>query len=637
MYYKFIILLLILPHFLYSNEKISIQLLWKHQFEFAGFYVAKEKGFYKDVGLDVDIKEFDFGVNIINDVMRNKSDIGIGRSSLVLNRLNGKDIVLLKALYQSTPYVLISKKRKDLNSIKDFKYKKIMLSDDLNSLAAIYSMMKVNNIKNTDYIEVAHSFDINDLIKDKVDLVTTYLSNEPYHLKEKGIPYTIFDPKDYGFDLYADILFTSKAYLEQNPKKIKKFIKATLKGWKYAFANIEETSDLILKKYNTQNKTKKALIFEANTLKELAYKKDIPFGDISETKIIEIANIYRLLDITNKTNERLEDFIYKDYTFFDKYSFEIFTTIISILLLVGLLALYKQYILRKQNTYLDEVVQEKTKELKELNEHLEEKIENRTQELQALNKNLENEVKQRITEIREKEQLLIQQSKLASMGEMMGNIAHQWRQPLNSIALKKEILVADYYDNTLSDEIVEQFSDNLDDTLQYMSKTIDDFRDFFKPTKEKIDFDVFKNIESILTIVDAQLKNHDIKLYINNHYNQPIIFFGYPTEFKQVLINLVNNAKDAIVANNPKSRQIDIDIYYDEMSKEIEVYVSDFAGGVPNDVIDKIFEPYFTTKFKAKGTGLGLYMSKVIIEYNMHGKLDVQNINGGARFIIKLK
>ena len=208
---------------LFANEKISLQLLWKHQFEFAGFYIAKEKGFYDDVGLDVEIKEFDFGVDIVGDVMSGKSDVGIGRSSLILDRLRGKDIVLLNALYQSSPYILLAKKREDLQKVEDFKGKKIMLSEDLESQATIFSMMKVESITSKDYISVAHSFNIDDLINGKVDLMTTYLSNEPFHMLEKGIDFKVFDPKNYGFDFYADIIFTSNKYLEANHSYIRKF------------------------------------------------------------------------------------------------------------------------------------------------------------------------------------------------------------------------------------------------------------------------------------------------------------------------------------------------------------------------------------------------------------------------------
>ena len=292
-------------------DKVSLQLLWKHQFEFAGFYMAKQKGFYKDVGLDVAIKEYNFGVDIVNDVLSGKSDIGIGRSSLVLDKLHGKDIVLLNALYQSSPYVLISKNRPDLQKIEDFKNKKIMLSDNLKSIAAISSMMTIKNINNTHYSNVKHSFNIQDLLEDKVDIMTTYLSNEPFHLKEKGIDFKIFDPKDYGFDFYSDILFTSNKYINKNEEKLKKFQQASLKGWKYAFLNIDETIDIILKKYNSQNKTKEALKYEAKILKKLAFQKNVEFGNLNQIRINEIANIYKLLGMSNKTNRYLDNIIYK--------------------------------------------------------------------------------------------------------------------------------------------------------------------------------------------------------------------------------------------------------------------------------------------------------------------------------------
>ena len=348
---QFLLLLNILSFSLGADEKISLQLLWKHQFEFAGFYMAKEKGFYKDEGLELTIKEFDFGVNIVNDVMSRKTDIGIGRSSLVLNKLNGIDLVLLNALYQSSPYVLVSKERNDLQSVSDFIDKKIMLSDDLESVAAISSMMRIQNIKEDDYKNIPHSFNIDDLIEDKVDLITTYASNEPYYLKEKEIKYKVFDPKDYGFDFYADIIFSSEEYLLEKPENIEKFQAASLKGWEYAFNNIEETVELILSKYNTQNRTKEALIYEAKVLNGLAYKEDIPFGYIDKLRIHNIANVYRLLGLTNKSDEHLDGIIYQENSLYEMlksiFTLEVFMFISFVIFSVIFLSFYKQYILRK--------------------------------------------------------------------------------------------------------------------------------------------------------------------------------------------------------------------------------------------------------------------------------------------------
>lgn len=269
--------------------------------------------------------------------------------------------------------------------------------------------------------------------------------------------------------------------------------------------------------------------------------------------------------------------------------------------------------------------------LKEQNQ----KLEVREREIQAINATLEKRVAQKLEELRQKEQLLLQQSKLATMGEMLGNIAHQWRQPLNVLALKKDILVDDYFANELSDEKIESFDEEIDVTLQYMSKTIDDFRNFFKPSKEKVTFDLLETIESVNTIVQAQLGNHNIDLSIQSN-NPHINLVGYPNEFKQVLINLINNAKDAIIKEQNPNLYGKISITIDYRDASVDIRVKDNGGGIPNKLLPKIFEPYFTTKFRSQGTGLGLYMSKTIIEVNMQGKLRIQNLKGGAEFTITL-
>jgi len=361
-----------------AMDKVSLQLLWKHQFEFAGFYIAKEKGYYKDVGLDVEIKEYDFGMDIVHDVLSGKNEFAIGRSSLVLDKLKGKDISLLFALYQSSPYVLLSKKRDDLKTINDFKNKKIMLSDNLESIAAIFAMMKIKNIKSNDYKELPHSFNIDDIVNDKVDLMTTYLSNEPYHLMEKEIEFTIFNPKDYGFNFYADLVFTSQKYLETNQENTNKFIQASKKGWTYAFENINETIDLVYKHYNTQNKSKESLKYEAVILKELAYQQNVEFGNIDELRVKEIANLYKLLGMSIESNDKLHSVIYKEHTFLEFvksiFTFQFLLIITSIILIIIFLSIYKHYILRKQNTLLQEskklaeIAEKKYRNLYELSE-----------------------------------------------------------------------------------------------------------------------------------------------------------------------------------------------------------------------------------------------------------------------------
>lgn len=194
-------IILILITFSFSNEKsnITLQLNWLNQFQFAGYYVAKEKGFYKDVGLDVTIKEFNKKIELANVIKEKKADFAIGRSSIIINKINGADIVALAAIYQHSPLMLLTTNNA-INSIEDFKNKKIMITPDAEFTASITAMLSSNNINRDDLIMLDHSFDVNDLINKKVDLMASYISNEPIILQEKGISYKIFHPKDYGFD-----------------------------------------------------------------------------------------------------------------------------------------------------------------------------------------------------------------------------------------------------------------------------------------------------------------------------------------------------------------------------------------------------------------------------------------------------
>jgi signal transduction histidine kinase/DNA-binding NarL/FixJ family response regulator len=262
----------------------------------------------------------------------------------------------------------------------------------------------------------------------------------------------------------------------------------------------------------------------------------------------------------------------------------------------------------------------------------------------TIQKKFELELKKRLdTELeknKKQESILAQQSKLATMGEMMSLIAHQWRQPLNAISLKKDILVDEYENNELNQDKIKKFDKNMEDTLQYMSKTIDDFRNFFKPSKKKENFDVVEAINSVLSIVSPQLTSNHIELIVEKNRDN-IPYCGYQNEFKQVVMNLINNARDAILKKIDTNEYIDdgdIKIYitYSDTTKNIEISIRDSGTGIEDSIKEKIFEPYFTTKSSLQGTGLGLYMSKTIIESNMGGNLFFKSDKDGTEFIIKL-
>lgn len=304
-----------------SLEKISLQLQWKDQFQFAGYYMAKEKGFYKDAGLDVDIKKYFKGVNTTDEVLSGKSDFGIGRSTLLIDKSKGKEIVLLNAIFQTSPLVLFTLKSSNIDKIEDFKNKKIMIDKKQSVTVAIRAMLNSKQVMFDDMRIFKRTYNINDLISKRVDIMPGYISDKGYALEKQGIDFQAYDPKDYGFDFYEDILFTSDSYMRQNPKRVEAFRKASLKGWEYAFHNIEETVALILKKYNIQNKTKGAYIYEANALKQRAYFNNIPLGNIDINKIKRIYASYNVLGFMEKHIENIDDLVYqptKSYGMFTK-------------------------------------------------------------------------------------------------------------------------------------------------------------------------------------------------------------------------------------------------------------------------------------------------------------------------------
>jgi len=262
-----------------------------------------------------------------------------------------------------------------------------------------------------------------------------------------------------------------------------------------------------------------------------------------------------------------------------------------------------------------------------------------TQELQLLKDvvnamidNLESKINEEIFKRTEQEKLLIQQSKLASMGEMIGNIAHQWRQPLGEIsALLMNIQVRHEF-NDLDEAYMLSSLQQCVKINAYMSGTISDFQNFFKPSKEKEVFEISEACQRSIAILQASLKYHGIEFSFDISEKMEVL--GYPNEFAQALLNILSNAKDVLSEREISNPFIRLSLK--KGYKYILILIEDNGGGIAPEYMDRIFEPYFTTKYAKQGTGIGLYMTKMIIENNMSGVLDVKNTEEGALFTIKL-
>lgn len=261
---------------------------------------------------------------------------------------------------------------------------------------------------------------------------------------------------------------------------------------------------------------------------------------------------------------------------------------------------------------------------------LDELVRQRTAELETFNQRLQDEITKAVEKNRTQEKILMQQAKMAEIGSMVESIAHQWRQPLNILGLSMtrlniNVSLGNHNDMSKVIEIVEQ-------QIDYMSQTIDDFRNFFKQDRVQSKVNVYHLIGEVETLLGPLLASK--KIVLVKDIDPMVEILVYHNELKQVLINIVNNAREAIEYTKSKNRQITITCMDDQ--HHCTISIEDSGGGVPHHIVDKIFDPYFTTKFEAQGTGIGLYMAKMIIEKHCLGKLSVYNTKNGACFEIRL-
>lgn len=350
-------------------------------------------------------------------------------------------------------------------------------------------------------------------------------------------------------------------------------------------------------------------------------------------------NIVRHPDVPKSTFKKLWDTILAKRTFKstvknrakDGSTFYVNTTIIPILDEKGEIEEFIaiRYDVTKE-VELKMALEKKEHELELLNKTLEERVKLQTRKLYELNKHLEERIREEVRKNEEKQKMLFMQSRLASLGQIMANIAHQWRQPLTELALSLFNLkkAAQKHD---THQIDTAYND-AKALIQNMSQTIEDFINFFKPDKPKTRFALAESLDEALQILEKTLEKEYIE--VHRDIDETLQVEGVTNELSQVLINLLQNAKDAFKQRNVRERRIDIRIYRD--GNEAVVEIGDNAGGIEPEVIERIFEPYFTTKHAAQGTGLGLFMSKMIVEKSFDGSVNVENRDGGARFSIRL-
>jgi len=291
-----------------APDKIVLQLKWRHQFQFAGYYAAVEKGFYRDAGLEVIIQEASENIEPALSVLKGDAQFGIAGTDLLLLRAKGDPVVALAAIYQHSPMVFLCMESSGIENIHQLSGRRVMLESHS---AELMAYLHVEGINHKSFELLPHSFGVKELISGGVDVISAYLTDEPFNLYNAGIPYRTFSPQSSGIDFYGDVLYTTEDQLTNYPERVKAFVAASVKGWQYAMANYQEIVDLIYSRYS-QRHSRDHLLFEAQKSRPLI------LADVIEVGYMNIGRWHHILDkyvelgmINDRSAVDLEKFVFR--------------------------------------------------------------------------------------------------------------------------------------------------------------------------------------------------------------------------------------------------------------------------------------------------------------------------------------
>jgi ABC-type nitrate/sulfonate/bicarbonate transport system substrate-binding protein len=286
-------------------QAVTLQLNWKHQFQFAGYYAAIERGFYREAGFDVRLQELQEGHDPIDAVMSGAADYGVGASELALRRGQGQPVVVLATILQHSPLVLIAAGRSGA-SVHELAGKKVMLLPHETELIAY---LQQEQLPLDRIVVVPHSFDLNDLLTGKVSAASGYSTDEPYLLKKAGVPFNLFSPRASGIDFYGDSLFTTEQLARAHPDRVAAFVSASVRGWQYAMDHPAEIADLILARYG-KRKSRDHLLFEAAEIRRLMQPQLVEIGYMNPGRWNQVAATYAQLGML-PASYKLDGFLFR--------------------------------------------------------------------------------------------------------------------------------------------------------------------------------------------------------------------------------------------------------------------------------------------------------------------------------------
>lgn len=598
-----------LIQFVEAREQVVLQLKWKHQFQFAGYYAAQELGYYKDAGFDVEIKERQFESTPVDEVLDKRATFGITDSSIVLQRLNNKPVVVLATIFQHSPLVLIALTESGIRSPEDLVGKNVSFQSGVDG-AAITAMFTSVGIPKQQFTYVPFTYNDNILLEDDVDAFSAYLTDQPAIYIEQDVPITIIDPRNYGIDFYGDMIFSSQEYVEQFPERAQAFVKASVKGWEYALEHQDEIIDLILEKYSVK-KSREMLLYEAKNTKPLISAEFLPIGTTYKTRFLRIADIYRELGVIKNddvlTGLVLSDYLHKGFMLNRNYVFDV----IGIILLLFIIIISFNFQLRRS-------------------------VKAKTLALESLNADL----------IKNNELVLIQNDHLAFAKEkaeiankakslFVANMSHEIRTPMNGIYGSLQLLMKE----KLSSNGRELLNNGVS-SIQKLLVIINDILDFSKIEAGKLQLeqrcfqlnDILQDFSESFQRLAAEKQ---LNFSINTAEDVNLYWLGDSTRIKQILMNLLSNA-----FKFTEHGSISLDINCNKREPGLQFIVRDTGIGMDKKALSELFIEFSQADVsitrKYGGTGLGMSICQNLIEL-MDGQIDVRSDVGfGTTFVVDI-
>ncbi|HPN37287.1 MAG TPA: ABC transporter substrate-binding protein [Melioribacteraceae bacterium] len=582
-----------------QQKPVTLQLKWKHQFQFAGYYAAIEEGFYKNFGIEVNLIEADGTNNPADAVFEGKADFGITTSDILIMRSQKKDAVILASIFQHSAQILLASKQSGIRNVHDLKGKRIALEPN-----AIDIITYLNNegISLDECIIEKHSFNADALLENRIDAITAYVTDEPYVLQKSKFDFIIISPMMGGIDFYGDVLFTSEELIKNYPKLVENFRKASLQGWKYAMENQEEMIEIIYNKYS-QRHTKEHLRFEARHMKNLIMADVVELGYSNPGRWESILNIYK-----NKKKIHpsftLNGLFYTDYIKLKtNIPWKIIIIFSLVLIIFGAAAYYYYYISKKLKAEIQKRIRVQT-ELFKLNEELQ--IAKLRDEENLFQRNV---VIQELSEIKEK----LEKTNLAK-DKFFSIIAHDLKSPLFGLLGMTEIMAEE--SNSFNLKEYSSMSKNLHKTTYNIFKLLENLLEWSRMQVGDISFspqiaNLFNIVNKNIEIISPRAIQKGINII--NEISETQFIYGDEKMIDTILRNLLSNS----VKFTKQNGKITIKAKIIE-NEFVEISIADTGIGMSEELRNKLFK--IEEKVGRNGTdgeastGLGLLICKEFIE-----------------------